>query len=90
MSTRARQEERELHHRRATLNKAILPRACTPRLKASLSSSFLEQASRIFPVQADESSRRLDKNFKTGSFVAKRNLPKEPFLFVRPTPTPQT
>ena len=49
----APQEERELHHRIATLNKAILPRACTPRLKASLSSSFLEQASRIFPVQTN-------------------------------------
>lgn len=50
-STRAPQEERELHHRRATLNKAILPRACTPRLKTSLSSSFLEQASRILFLQ---------------------------------------
>ena len=86
MSTRARQEERELHHRRATLNKAILPRACTPRLKASLSSSFLEQASRIFPVQADESSRRLDNLPQkiSRSKVAKRSCQKSPFSSFAP------
>ena len=76
----APQEERELHHRRATLNKAILPRACTPRLKASLSSSFLEQASRISLVKT---KRRVTKEVSrpadpAGRIFSYREVPKEP------------
>ena len=75
-STRAPQEERELHHRRATLNKAILPRACTPRLKTSLSSSFLEQASRILFLQTKRRVALTKKTMKEKCEVrsAKRAL----------------
>ena len=77
----APQEERELHHRIATLNKAILPRACTPRLKASLSSSFLEQASRILFLQTKRRVALTKKTMKENGeerALSRRSAPHRP------------